>query len=1420
MLTNNQTPHIHQYTSFTRPLLALCVGLSFGFGSSLSLAQQLQTESIENPIYIADSPIASESLQRLTELLAQNNFNEAARVIDHIITEFGNRLISVGNSDVSIPVRDHAHAYLLDHPRLLQTYRTNITPIAQTWLDQGNWHKAWNDAWLTAPGFIASLHHAQTLIENAHFQAGARMLQSLEAHPDASLFADQASTVSLIAAKYLDTSNAWAAADQWAKRANKNTPAHTPIHLPHPSHAPLSSLIWNTNQKINQISLTGIIPGILSQVPLTPASQLDQVQDPNQPRRLSGANWDPTSWISPVVSGNRLYTNDGITISCFDRFTLRPIWRKQTAKDITELPIDSDARARLGRVIEDTTTLTIVANDLYIPTGIPRNGSRVGDARLLKVDALTGKTKWAVDINALDPTLTQASIRGQVIVDQDTVIIGARTNNRKKRLISFAVVGLDAQTGSLKWLRHIASAGSLPFQQTGQLAHSPTLHKGVIYWTDYIGLGFAIESSTGQVLWATPLPAPDLYARSVRPSFSSNTPIVTDQGVFVLTTDGTKIIQLDKATGQQIASRPANPVGEALYLLQVDDLIACVSKYKVTFIPINRFEHAASTRTSLLGDNAGIRGRVIVVANQFLIPIHSGVLMLDPHHPGTTNQIELDATGNIIALEGQIIVVDETNISSFLAWDTASTLLTQRIEHDPSAAITLAELAYRAEQSTQTLPAVAQAIDVITALPINQRPELNNELFSVILDMVEPAHQSTQSSPLDSAAQKALLKHLSTLAQSHQQVIAHRMALGDWNEKRGLAAEAVRAYQDILDQPSLSSSMWEGTGIAVRGGLEATRRIGNILNVSGYAPYKAFDQIATSERSFLNVSPKPSELEQLAKRFPWATTTPSLWLEVSQAQSKTRQISASISTANKGLDIAQDLSDLHIRIDQSTIDQLVEQAITGMLATNRPNDAQTLATKLEQVFPNLTLRIAGEIITNDQITQRAIAATRRPTLGNTFIRDDQPILLTGSPIKPTVRIDPGGIVMYSPQYGQIKYVRAGRNVFETFWSRKSPTNEPPIIPWQDETRTLILYPEGAQLDHTGTLEAIETTTGKPIWVIENIGAKLANQSTRIPDDLARKEHMFLSPVHGQVPVNQLIVVTDGHTVIVSDRVGRAIAIDLFSGKQLWQRDLPVNRLHDLDLNAGVLGICGLMYTNQLDQKQHNILNSIVASIDPRTGEPIGIIDHFGQLPRWIRVGNDSNLLVATNERIVAINTKEGSIDWVLNDDDLIESLAGWIVGDQLIVLDERANLWPITIAQGTRTTTPMDIKQRIEARSWVQVRADINSLIIAGNKGLVIFDHNQQLIADDSMNLQRPLIDLAQGTQRCVCIETPLFVDDSSTSQLYLIDLNDATLLDTTLLAVPAILNRQPVSITAITGGVIVGYTEVSIFVRTTSAKQ
>ena len=147
-------------------------------------------------------------------------------------------------------------------------------------------------------------------------------------------------------------------------------------------------------------------------------------------------------------------------------------------------------------------------------------------------------------------------------------------------------------------------------------------------------------------------------------------------------------------------------------------------------LPSGPVHHEQPVRSPELGtgndDNGSITGRVVVMGDQIIVPVEGGVQILDPGRPSVSSTIELDATGNIAAMDGQIVVIDQMHASSFLSWDTASTLLERRIEEDPGAVITLTELAFRADRDDDILPSVERAMREVRARPVDQREQLRS----------------------------------------------------------------------------------------------------------------------------------------------------------------------------------------------------------------------------------------------------------------------------------------------------------------------------------------------------------------------------------------------------------------------------------------------------------------------------------------------------------------------------------------------------------------------------------------------------------------------------------------------------------------------------------------------------------------------
>ena len=225
----------------------------------------------------------------------------------------------------------------------------------------------------------------------------------------------------------------------------------------------------------------------------------------------------------------------------------------------------------------------------------------------------------------------------------------------------------------------------------------------------------------------------------------------------------------------------------------------------------------------------------------------------------------------------------------------------------------------------------------------------------------------------------------------------------------------------------------------------------------------------------------------------------------------------------------------------------------------------------------------------------------------------------------------------------------------------------------------------------------------------------------------------------------------------------------------------------------------------------------IVSIDARSGDTIQLLDNQTTIPRWVRVAQSGNLVVGTNQRILSVSSQAGSIDWVVHDFDLQQTNAGWVLDNQLIVLDEAAGLWPIDLLNGKRDESSLATNSRVVERGWVNLRRrDGGGLIVAGSAGLASFDAENILVGLDPERTDRPFIGAGWGTDRIAMVKRAEIRNESTIQvEMLLIDQQNGILEDRINLTLPSSIQRQASTVHAANGVVVVGFGEVSVLVRT-----
>lgn len=1368
------------------------------------------------PVFIADAPLAEEALGTLDALLARGGADEAVRLIQRVLEEQGDRLVDADEPGLFVSVRRRVHERVLADPALLEAYRVRQTPRARVLLEEGRWAEVARRAWLTAPGFEASLRSAQTLIESGSFAAGVRVLSELLAHPDARAGAPDAADLAALGAAYDGTDRAWSVADAWAERAGRTAPERRRIGPPESdAERAARSLEWSTPSR-GAFAPEGIVSRALHRGELTELDPSDESEPAGRPGSMQRIEM---GWALPTLAGPDLLTNDGLTLTRFDRFTLRPHWRLREATP-GEDGSTRQARSRLGRIVEDSASVTVDGDRVYAAMGVARSVTDESTGRLVCVDRATGRVIWSALLGSLDESLRGAEPRGPIVVDGDTVVVGARKNLRSRRLVSLTLIGLDKHTGRLRWSRALGSAGSLPFQQLTQLSEGGVLGDGVVYWTDKIGLVGAVETATGSVRWVRATRAPGLYTRGMRTPYATSLPVLNDHGLFVLTPDQSAVLRIDPGTGELLGSRTAEPANDASYLIALDqDRFAAVGSRGVAFYNAARFDRGDVRVTPDLDERA-VRGRAVAVAGRLAVPVEAGVALVDPDGAMETRVIELDATGNVVVDAGQIIVADETHARSFLSWETASTMLERRVrEGDIGSALALAELAQRSGHEDRVLDAIDEAVRL--ARRADDDGVWRERVFESVRRLADP---DAGAGAAGGAIRGALLERMGAVARTDEQRVAHAMATGAWRAATGDAPGAAAAYQEILLDRAWSRTVWSGGGLTVRAELEATRRLHELADRYGSRATATAESLAQAEAASLADAGTPDQWETIARRYPATTAAPNAWARAAAEWALAESPDAAERAARTGLRAAQRAARRGQTIPDGAVGELLGALLASLDEQQRADEAAEIIAQAEETFGPTPPTLAGRPVALSPATP----AREGPALGPRLARADTPALLPGVPVAESVPGAPGIVLMYEIQHGALAAYSAedladarGPGAALALWRDDTVGLMPPVLARADSGSIVLVWPDELEGARPARVEARDTRSGQPLW-----STNLRMPIDRVdpgPDPAARLNGQIVTPLEGPVSNSHLLVVSDGRTVIVSDRLARAVGVDASDGRLLWSRRLGMTRLYSMDVGGGILGAAGVVSRapGGRDADMDNpALRAVAEALDARSGETIQLAEDLGQETRWVRVAPDGQVIVGASARLLAMDTVAGRVDWANADDELAGSTDAWVLGETLLVLGADRALWPVSRREGLLARTPFDTGARHADRDALAIDRRGQRLIVRGTLGLTVHAPEGDLLGADATDAGPGYGATALGRRRAVLVgraET----DETGRTRVgvALVDAETGRLEDRVTIALPEGVRRAPSRVALGDGVVVIGFGEVSVVLAAPGAE-
>jgi outer membrane protein assembly factor BamB/tetratricopeptide (TPR) repeat protein len=648
----------------------------------------------------------------------------------------------------------------------------------------------------------------------------------------------------------------------------------------------------------------------------------------------AGVDQDVLLFAAPAVLGDRVIVNDGTTIGAWNRYTLGPQW---------SVRVDSWNAGRLNNRrlnIDDLTAVAAADGVVVAISEVATDQGPIDERVIVALDGETGRplwrrTGWELGI----PELDGAVVQGVPAITEGAVVLSAIRQVPAERLLALRMFALDLHDGALRWDRGIASSGARNWGLRQRLTDASTATGGLIVRGDEIGVVAAVEAATGRVRWARRIDEPRAQRRfALDKPWHANRPVVVGDTIYTVSPRRNWLIAFDRWTGEVVARRRASAFGRPSYLLVAGEHLVAVGPLGVFVQPLDDFGTRADTVATPLNFRAPDQvsmGRVIVSGDRLVVPVSSGAIVVEPGaaDPAASRQrVPLERPGNLVALDGQLIVVDGERIQSYAAWRVAreelQAVMRERPE-DPQPAITFARLAYHAGRLDAITRAVDAAIAAIEADPL--RTDLaasRRELFVTLLHMIEPWRSAREAAeagkrgangmamPAETriakpALRAALIRRLGAVAASPEERVAFLMAWGEHLASAdGPADPAASAdkYQRILSHERLAAATYVvADGRTTGAAIEATQRLRALIERHGPSAYAAFEREARQaiDAALDDPDADADRFTALSRRYPLADSAGLAWTAAALRLSDQQRYGRAVFAFEQAIDAAE-----------------------------------------------------------------------------------------------------------------------------------------------------------------------------------------------------------------------------------------------------------------------------------------------------------------------------------------------------------------------------------------------------------------------------------------------------------------------------------------------------------------------------------
>jgi hypothetical protein len=311
-----------------------------------------------------------------------------------------------------------------------------------------------------------------------------------------------------------------------------------------------------------------------------------------------------------------------------------------------------------------------------------------------------------------------------------------------------------------------------------------------------------------------------------------------------------------------------------------------------------------------------------------------------------------------------------------------------------------------------------------------------------------------------------------------------------------------------------------------------------------------------------------------------------------------------------------------------------------------------------------------------------------------------------------------------------------------------------------------------------------------------------------------------TPLDGRVYMDDIVASMDERTLVLTERSGRAAAIDLATGEMLWSAPLMLDQVHDAVIGAGRLCVSGQQRTVDpaAAPGAPSAEEARVIVLDARTGRVLQQHEAEGAgRARWVRVSEGGELIVGFDRAIRSIDLRLAQTNWTVRDEQIRNSRAAWTFFDRLFILTGDDTLLLASLTDGRLREQPLDLldatQQGLRRGRIDLFAAGPQRIVLAMPQGIIVYDEDGNILGADAITELEAMLTASPAAGRAVTMDIVAAgrrPDDNLVFMLHQLDTTGGMLLS----SVPVALGAAPQRMALMDERIIVSAGAVTVVYR------